>query len=654
MYCRRLGAQICWEIERCKFTDNDQPIEPSTHEREEEGANAHDEDENEENEEEDDIGEERIQESNFKFEDFSKRLAHPKIVRACGLALRNFEKNSVTTNHCIIKLLHRIAWDCKMAAMIFQVSIFRSFQKIFEMKDLPQFKELVKFASYIIREFTKVSEKNSKIFFEALFWKSSREAYDVEEGYGSYHKKSEAANKAWTELEEDELRTLYIEYQEKLIQEDVVDWILNNLIDNTRTRRGVLKKLKEMYLLTDYKGRSRPNNNTRAPAHWSEQEELQLRELYEQFKGAMDPLGCIMDRLDVKRPKNRIVEKLLVMGLVQDKKELRKKRSGKTRRGNEPDGNSSDSLDSDSDVDIEASRTASSSNNLQNGRDKHAKAGGGGGRTSRRPPKDAERRKKSSRQFLLSKNELSKLLIAIVNSGMSDALEWLRESFSDAADDMEADPETDETGIPLVPILDCSVTAMEDTQFQRLLLAFGIARPADEQESYWRIPDSLKANTLKEHCDLISQAVDGTLEVETENSENQEAEINPQSEASNNQARDDSSDDEYVFGNLRKNVNNANSEDKNHEVDIQMEEASTSNPINQKEATPARKTKIVALESSDDDSDKENAAIQEEPVGEADEDDNLGKRHRLSSDSDSEKPVQKKSRRLIVDSDDED
>lgn len=35
----------------------------------------------------------------------------------------------------------------------------------------------------------------------------------------------------------------------------------------------------------------------------------------------------------MKRPKNRIVEKLLVMGLVQDKKELRKKRAKKSHGG---------------------------------------------------------------------------------------------------------------------------------------------------------------------------------------------------------------------------------------------------------------------------------------------------------------------------------
>lgn len=67
---------------------------------------------------------------------------------------------------------------------------------------------------------------------------------------------------------------------------------------------------------------------------------------------------------------------------------------------------------------------------------------------------------------------------------MSEALEWIRESFSDAAEDMENDPDdTDETGIPLVPILDCSVSAMEDTQFLELLLAMGVKKPADEQVS---------------------------------------------------------------------------------------------------------------------------------------------------------------------------
>lgn len=65
---------------------------------------------------------------------------------------------------------------------------------------------------------------------------------------------------------------------------DVVDWIVNNLIDNTRTRRGVLKKLRDMYLLTDYKG---PSKSSKIPQTWGIEEETQLRELYEQFKDSI-------------------------------------------------------------------------------------------------------------------------------------------------------------------------------------------------------------------------------------------------------------------------------------------------------------------------------------------------------------------------------
>ena len=44
-----------------------------------------------------------------------------------------------------------------------------------------------------------------------------------------------------------------------------------------------------------------------------------------------DPLGCIIDRLKVRRPKQRVTEKLLEMGLIQDRKEVRKKRVKKSK-----------------------------------------------------------------------------------------------------------------------------------------------------------------------------------------------------------------------------------------------------------------------------------------------------------------------------------
>lgn len=62
------------------------------------------------------------------------RFVNVKIVKGMAILLSNFDKNTAEVNHIIVKMLHRIAWDCKMPSMIFQATIFRSFQRIFESK----------------------------------------------------------------------------------------------------------------------------------------------------------------------------------------------------------------------------------------------------------------------------------------------------------------------------------------------------------------------------------------------------------------------------------------------------------------------------------------------------------------------------------------
>jgi hypothetical protein len=62
------------------------------------------------------------------------RFAHFRVVQACSLLLKQFEKNLPHTNHCIAKMLHRIAWDCKLPSMLFQASMFRTFQRILDSK----------------------------------------------------------------------------------------------------------------------------------------------------------------------------------------------------------------------------------------------------------------------------------------------------------------------------------------------------------------------------------------------------------------------------------------------------------------------------------------------------------------------------------------
>ena len=49
----------------------------------------------------------------------------------------------------------------------------------------------------------------------------------------------------------------------------------------------------------------------RAPRIWADEEIDQLKYLYEEYKEAVDPINRILDHLNVKRPKSRIIEKIM-------------------------------------------------------------------------------------------------------------------------------------------------------------------------------------------------------------------------------------------------------------------------------------------------------------------------------------------------------
>lgn len=75
------------------------------------------------------------------------------------------------------------------------------------------FKELQKFAVFIIRRFAEVAQKNRKSYMELLFWKTSRDATEIADGYSGETSNKKVSRAVWTEAEEDELRTLFMEHQ---------------------------------------------------------------------------------------------------------------------------------------------------------------------------------------------------------------------------------------------------------------------------------------------------------------------------------------------------------------------------------------------------------------------------------------------------------
>ncbi|XP_057326747.1 protein timeless homolog [Microplitis mediator] len=490
------------------------------------------EDENdEENEEEDNAVE--WEETKFDFKEFIHRFANVKVVKAVTVLLKTFEKNSMELNRYIIKMLHRIAWDCKMPGMIFQASIFRVFQRILDSKH-HEHKELQKFASFIIRQFAEVAQKNRKAYMELLFWKNTREATEMVDGYDAANAENKKISRAvWSEAEEDELRTLFMEHQTNKYPQDLIDWLLENIISDNRTRRGIIKKLKEMYLIVNSK-EVRNEVQKRLPKEWGEEEIAQLKEMWENVKNDDDPVDLIYGGLRIKRPKPRIKEKLLELGLAKDPKELRKKRTKKNKSKSDGLPKASWETRSDSEESASSSDDEDSSDTENTGR--HP----GSSTNSARPStanKKLVKKKNKKRQptIIYSDAQLSGLLKDVIDNNMSESLEWIKESLEEALEDRD---EESTDGIPLVPITDYSSAAMESPTFMRFLRASGIEPPSNEQEAYWRIPATMLSSTIRKRCDLIASALVGNFVIQ-EPSASEKIQINSDSDSSDEETQHD-------------------------------------------------------------------------------------------------------------------
>ncbi|KAJ0178758.1 hypothetical protein K1T71_005533 [Dendrolimus kikuchii] len=508
------------------------------------GDNDVNETQDSEYEDEDDEEEEKmtaIVETDFDFQDFVQRFCNPKVVSACVSLLEGYDKNLPHTNHCIIKMLHRIAWDCKRPTMMFQASLFLILQRLLH-NPVPQFKELEKFAIFILRKFTEVASKNPKTFIELLFWTNSKDALDIEYGYDLYNDNRDKPGKgAWTMEQEEELRKLYTENQTNpQTDQDVIDWILENLIDQTRTRRGVIKKMKELGLIfhAPTKRSNKERTRERMPKEFTEEEDQALKKLWDEFKDTVDPMSIIIPRMPHKRPKRSYIDRLLELGIIKDRKECRKKRQKKSNA--KSTGTDDDKSNEDNSSDSESSESDS-----DNGTKSPLPI-------KKKPITKVKNKKKAQnktkRRAELSSGEIAKLLVNAVENNLVEGLRWLAENLEEVALDQEAegyDPETE--GIPLVPISKEAVEAMENSLFKRVLDGVGVIPPFDEQEKYWRIPSALHFETIRKRREIILKAVnkelivDNTIDAPTQDKE----------DITVNNEKYDSSDDD-LFDKLRK------------------------------------------------------------------------------------------------------
>ncbi|XP_012609353.2 protein timeless homolog isoform X1 [Microcebus murinus] len=441
---------------------------------EEQGA----EEEEEEDEEDEELQVVQVSEKEFNFLDYLKRFACSTVVRAYVLLLRSYRRNSAHTNHCVVKMLHRLAHDLKMEALLFQLSIFCVFNRLLSDPAAGAYKELVTFAKYILGKFFALAAVNQKAFVELLFWKNTAVVREMTEGYGSLDGGSSGRRApAWSPEEEVHLRELYLAHKD-MEGQDVVEVILAHLNSASRTRKQIIHHLVRLGLADSVKDFQRKGTHI---VLWTEDQELELQRLFEEFQDSDDVLGNIMKNITAKRSRARIVDKLLALGLVAERRELYKKRRKKLAPSSLPSGEKS--LQDFSQGDLEEEE------HLPEEESEEDEEKGEGS--------DAEQVQGSS--FLSTEN----LGQSLHQEGFSAPLLWLRNCLIRVANDREEDGCSQ--AVPLVPLTEENEEAMENKQFQQLLCKLGIRPPASEQETFWRIPAKLSPTQLRRVAASLSQ-----------------------------------------------------------------------------------------------------------------------------------------------------
>ncbi|XP_065054069.1 protein timeless homolog isoform X2 [Rhopilema esculentum] len=472
----------------------------------------------------------------FELKSFLKMLARPHIVAPYCYLLKSYDQNKEHSNHCIIKMLHRIAVDLEAYPMLFQLSLFMTFKKILSEPKLDCYKEIQGFAKFILCKFFEVYKSNPMVVVELLFWKSNTECYEIIEGYGSLESKRNSTKHSevgkWTFEEEQELMDFFEEFKET---DDVIEKISERLMEKGRTTKQIRNKLVRLHLIE--KAHRRKANE------WTEDETDEIRRLYEEFKETNEPITNILNSKTCNKSKKAIISHLLEIGLVSDRKDLQKKRKKKKTVNIEKDV---DTSDHELIVDEQHVNSREELSDLEGDAGSDSNMEGDNG-----PFRDDN----AGAEQLPFFSSLSQVLRKLRDEGFANEIDWIKSRFTRLANEREVMEEDDWQSIPLVPITEDHENALSNKLFQKMLKTIGISPPANEQETFWRISASLSPSELRDFADDLGKFLKPDISLEERQQVPRAAEYFISE--SNSNKKDESDDDifeNFVAVNRRRDI----------------------------------------------------------------------------------------------------
>jgi len=288
-------------------------------------APAEEESDHDEEEEESSRLHQTGREVEFDYQDYVKKFADANIIRSYATLLRSYETNGQHLNHCIVKMLHRVAYQLKMYGYLFQATIFRIFQQIHKTSQYDQsYREIVALGDWVLRKFFEVFQRNPIAVAELLFWKrNSRECLEITDGYNTVFKKP---NKLmpWTDEENEELEQLFNKHREKLQIGDCINSILSEITNANRSEQQVKSQLLKLGSVKDA-SEFKCTGIRKTMGVWRSEEVEELKTLFDRFVGTgADVVGEIVLYLSRKRARAKVYDKLLATDICTDRTAIRR------------------------------------------------------------------------------------------------------------------------------------------------------------------------------------------------------------------------------------------------------------------------------------------------------------------------------------------
>ncbi|KFD55680.1 hypothetical protein M514_03428 [Trichuris suis] len=419
-----------------------------------------------------------IREVSLQADDIIQRYANPTFLQWYFWLLKGFDKNSFRLNHCIVTMLRRIAFEVHLAPMLYQASLFRILQRLGAGRSNRAFcerhKELIAFGDQLLTSFFELLPKNPKLLVEVLFWKSAREAYELEHGYGSFNR-SDGTMLLRTEAFDAHLRQLYNEFCSipNRPLESLISFIEERL-QGQYSRKKIIRAMKRCDIpfvlpLSDRRKKSR--------VQWTADEEAELRRLYDEFKERLDCCEAIANAMSTGRSKGQVKRKL---------KQLALPLKTKVRRSLERHADDVRVPEQSEQFDLNVF-----DNDVSSSEDSH----------------DSTSSSEEEDEDFVPSIGLPALVGPLLKAGFGDAINWLIQVIMEAIED-NAENKTSEIGeaIPIVPVEEIHCKAVRRPDFKRLLHELNFWAPDGIQHKYWRIPDTFSILQLQGCVDKLREA----------------------------------------------------------------------------------------------------------------------------------------------------